>query len=181
MHENLMRCPMQLWATMKDQHLNSKQWYKYHSINSSVLKMKGISPLIATVLLIAIVTLIAAILTNWSHIIILTETTESANKTKQVTGCENVEIENIYIDLRGDRVRVFMKSSGDTYANNVTLLNITGNEGYRITSLPFFLPKGELKRFEFTNYTLSSCSAFSRVIVTTECITEESTKVTGCT
>src|SRR3989344_4453960 len=115
-------------------------------------KTKGISPLLATVLLISIVVVIAAILSNWSQIIILTETTESANKTKQVTGCENVEIENIYIDLRGDRVRVFMKSSGDTYAINVTLLNITGGEGVGITSLPFFLPKGELKRFEFTNY-----------------------------
>src|SRR3989344_7265833 len=143
--------------------------------------MKGLSPIIAVVLLIAIAVTISIILNAWSQLIITRETSDAGNKTSEVTGCENVEIEQIYIDFPANRTRVFMRSSGDTYATSVTLLNTTGGTGNNVTTLPFFLPKGQLMRFEFSNQSMASCSAFSKVIVTTNCITEESSKVTSCT
>jgi len=143
--------------------------------------MKGLSPIIAVVLLIAIAVTISVILNAWSQLIITRQTNDAGNKTTQVTGCENVEIEQIYIDFPGNRTRVFIRSSGDTYAASITLLNTTGGTGNNVTQLPFYLPKGQLVRFEFSNQSMVSCSAFGKVIVTTSCITEESSKVTGCT
>ena len=137
--------------------------------------------MVAVVILVAIVTIIGTIILSWSSFIIKGETQKSGNKTTQVTGSENIEIEQIYIDFPGNRTRVFIRSSGDTYAASVTLFNTTGGTGNNVTQLPFFLPKGQLMRFEFSNQSLSSCSSFSKVVVTTSCITEESSQVTGCT
>ena len=142
--------------------------------------MKGMSPLIAVILLIAIAVTISVILNAWSQVIITTEASEAKNKTSEVTGCENIEIEQIYIDFPGNRTRVFMRSSGDTFANSITLLNTTGGTGNNLTQLPFFLPKGQLMKFEFSNQSLSSCSSLSKIVVTNSCITEESSEITGC-
>ena len=142
--------------------------------------MKGVSPMVAVVILVAIVTIIGALLLSWSNFIVGGQTVKISNKTETITGCENIEIEQIYIDFPGNRTRVFMRSSGDTFANSVTLLNTTGGTGINVTQLPFFLPKGQLMKFEFSNQSLSSCSSFSKIIVTNSCITEESSEVTGC-
>ena len=137
--------------------------------------------MVAVVILVAIVTIIGAIILSWSSFIVKGETQKAGNKTSSVTNCENIEIEQIYIDFPGNRTRIFIRSSGDTYATSITLFNTTGGTGNNVTELPFYLPKGQLMRFEFSNQSLSNCAAFSKVVVTTSCITEESSKVTGCT
>src|SRR3989338_812215 len=104
---------------------------------NKIIFMKGISPLIAVVLLIAIAVTLSVIISTWGQLIITSQTQKATNKTSEVTECENVEIENIYIDFRANRTRVFIRSSGDTYATDVTLLNNAGVEGTNVTELPF--------------------------------------------
>ncbi|HLD85327.1 MAG TPA: archaellin/type IV pilin N-terminal domain-containing protein [archaeon] len=139
--------------------------------------MKGISPLIAAVMLIAITVSIGVFIAGWSQQFIHSTTKSVGNKTTEAIDCSaaNINIQDIYITAGTGTgsANVVVKNTG--YANNLVitsaqLFNRTGGN-FTGSGLPIIgFNKGSLFSISFSNVTLVSCPAdFSQVIVTTNC------------
>ena len=139
--------------------------------------MKGISPLIAAVMLIAITISIGVFIAGWSQQFIHSTTKSVGNKTTEAIDCSaaNINIQDVYITAgtATGSANVVVKNTG--YANNLVitsaqLFNKTGGN-FTGSGLPINgFNKGSLVAISFTNVTLVSCPAdFSQVIVTTNC------------
>src|SRR3989344_8019200 len=92
---------------------------------------KGISPLIAAVLLIAFTVAIATLVMGWFSQLTRTTTTTVSNKTTEAVACSNaqVSIDGVYIRLNATEsdARVLVKNSG--FSN----LGITSLQAYNTT------------------------------------------------
>jgi flagellin-like protein len=140
---------------------------------------KGLSPLIAVVLLIAITVSIVAIMSTWVTTLTKSETGTITNKTGSSTACidSNLAITNVYMDAAGNVSRIVVRNSGhadDTIAS-ASLMNKDGAEAPNLSSFPISFPQGSIKTimFNVTNFNLTNettvCQDFSRAIVSTAC------------
>lgn len=137
---------------------------------------KGVSPLVATVLLIVIVVSLVAIISGWLNSF-MTDTRETVtNRTDASVQCTgaSMNIETVYVNFANGtaaNARAIVKNDG--VADRVSIVsaqiyNTTGaNFTANLSSSDF--PPGTIKTLTFENVGISSCSAFSQVVVSTQC------------
>ena len=139
--------------------------------------MKGISPLIASVMLVAITVAVGVFIAGWSQQFIHTTTKNVGNKTTEAIDCSaaNVDIQDVYVTAGtgAGSANVIVKNTG--YANNLViksaqLFNKTGGN-FTASGLPISgFSKGSIVALNFANITVVSCPTdFSQVIVSTNC------------
>ena len=139
--------------------------------------MKGISPLIAAVLLIAFTVAIATLVMGWYTTITRNTTDAVSNKTSEAVSCSNsqISIDDVYItagDKLNGSVRIIAKNTGFSglMINSAQVFNITGgNFSTGFSQITDFTP-GAIRTIYLTNVSIGACPAsFSKVIVTTSC------------
>jgi flagellin-like protein len=145
--------------------------------------MKGFSPLIASVLLIAIGFTVASVLSPWAFSLVEDDTEYLSNKSSTVSGCNPVTVADVYLDFNQSVGRMYVVSTGDAV---VTTASIVNTEGVSVhlkdpSVMPITLSTGNRQLIEF-NLTLNitSCSNFSKASVVTTCLTNEVTRAVGC-
>ncbi len=140
---------------------------------------KGVSPLIASVFLIAITVTIATLLSGWVSTVTRTTQVSAENKTAEAVECAAavILIEDVYVQDTGANaiVNAFVRNSGqanDLIIGNATVYNTSGGS---LTATAPSVPlsdfdRGEVVTFTFTNAPIPSCPTnFQEVIVTTNC------------
>ncbi len=145
--------------------------------------MRGISPLISAVLLIAIAVVMAGVLFNWGPALTRSQTTTVSNKTTQIVECNPPIIEDVYIDFQANVSRMYVRGAqGGAEVMEAKVVSVTGEEAPLVNSsaVPFNISAGKLKVLEFnvTNK-IRSCSNFSQAFITT-CITDKFTDRPKC-
>lgn len=138
--------------------------------------MKGISPLIAAVMLIAITVAIGAFVSGWFSSFTRTTTDKVSNKTSDAIDCSaaSINIQDVYITAGvAGSANVIVKNSG--FADNMMIINAqifnkTGGN-FSASGLPLKgFDKGSIVALNFRNISVVSCpSDFSQVIVSTNC------------
>lgn len=146
------------------------------------MEHKGISPLLAAILLIAISVIVSSILLNWSTLLTSQQTQDITNETKQITGCGVLTIEGVYLDFTSNRSRVFVKSIVEDSIDSAKLVTTRGADMPLNTKLPMEINKGDIKILEFNlTASLLACTNFSQVILGTRCSTiSYNQKPTNC-
>ncbi|MBS3054252.1 MAG: hypothetical protein J4431_01825 [Candidatus Aenigmarchaeota archaeon] len=145
--------------------------------------MKGLSPLIASVLLIAIAFSVSSILGPWALEVVRSDTDTISNNSKSVTECYPVLIQNVYADFNSGKIRVYAMGKG---ANTITSADVLNSYGASIplsnpSVLPMKIGPGERKLIEFnTTANLTVCANFSKAIITTGCVSDEKSKPDNC-
>ncbi|MFH0832695.1 MAG: archaellin/type IV pilin N-terminal domain-containing protein [Candidatus Aenigmatarchaeota archaeon] len=140
--------------------------------------MKGISPLLASVLLIAVTVAIATLVMGWMSTTMRSTQTTVSNKTTQATECSAaaISIDDVYLSGLYS-ANVIVRNSGQTdnlQITSVQLYNVTGGNFTTSTAETDF-DKGEVTTFAIsvgsnTFPIVDTCPTdFSKVIVTTNC------------
>lgn len=133
---------------------------------------KGVSTLIAAVLLIAVTLLISLIISSSFTTLAKTQTSTVQTRTTEAVNCtsSSVDIEAVYVDRTANVSRIFLRNSGQVTENvvSVQLLNTTGVNTAATSTLPAAVEKGAVAVILFSAANVT-CATFSEVIVTTEC------------
>jgi len=135
--------------------------------------MKGLSPLIASVLLIAFTVSIAMIIMGWLSSFARTTTTNITTKTEEALGCSDASIAIEHVYVSGTSAAIVVKNTGFVDLNvSGMIVNTTG--GTCSTTSPTTVARGETKALSLSECSPSGmggvgCPAFSRAIVTTNC------------
>jgi len=137
--------------------------------------MKGLSPLIATVLLIAITLTIVSIMMGWVTDLVTGQTGTVGNKTSEAVECTGavITIDDVYIDFSTNKSRVHVRNSGQVNLEitSASLTNQRGEKASNLTAFPITgFDKGGIEEivFNITNV-ITVCGNFSKAIVTTNC------------
>ena len=148
--------------------------------------MKGISPLIAAVLLIAMTVTIATLYTGWYTSLISNQGRTIENRTKMSIDCTSarVSILDVYMDFTNNVSRVNVRNSGQS-DDNIVSANVYNSFGINATNMsatPKAIKKGDTLSFEFNITSIvPACGNFSRAIVASECKTNTFTSTPkGC-
>tara|TARA_B100000315_G_scaffold111011_1_gene101840 strand:- start:200 stop:658 length:459 start_codon:yes stop_codon:yes gene_type:complete len=135
--------------------------------------VKGISPIISAVMLIAIVMVVGTMTLDWGAGIQTLLGSKIENKTTDCTTA-SVTIEQVYLAVSEQTGRIVVRNSGfdaDTVAS-VSIVNTKGVTGGILNSshLPSSLAKGGQTTLVI-NITdvITTCTNFSRAFVATEC------------
>ena len=138
--------------------------------------MKGISPLIAAVLLIAFTVAIATLIMGWLSSFTRSTTSSISNTTTQAVNCADarVSIREVYIDGTGavQDVNVIVENTGGSSVGitGLEVLNSTGSGFSTGFATVGSFNKSQLTRFTITGVGCGSCpGCFSKVILTTNC------------
>ena len=139
--------------------------------------MKGISQLIASVLLIAFTVAIATLIMGWFSTFTRSTTTTVSNTTTQAISCSDarVSIRDIYIQAGtvGSQVAtVIVENTGGSSVGvtNLQILNSTGSGFSTGFAAVGSLNKSQIVNFVITGVGCGSCpSCFSKAILTTNC------------
>jgi len=141
--------------------------------------MKGVSPLIATVMLVVIVVSMVALISGWLTSMITGTRETVSNRTAESVSCSgaSIEIDSVYVttNTSAGSATVVVRNSGIVDELSITgagIYNITGgNFSYNGGSLPISnFPRGSIVTLKFENVSLATCGSFSRVLVTTNCV-----------
>jgi len=135
---------------------------------------KGVSPLIASVMLIAITVSLAILIMGWFGNLTKSTTDTVANRTTETVSCTSarVSIESVYLSPgTAGSARIIVKN-GDSRPigiNSVQLYNRTGNNfstGFSTGTLD----AGAIYTVYLTGVSVPSCPAdFSKALVTSSC------------
>ncbi|MFH0832518.1 MAG: hypothetical protein V1900_02245 [Candidatus Aenigmatarchaeota archaeon] len=137
--------------------------------------MKGINPLIASVMLIAITVLLSAVILNWITTLTKQQGATISNKT---TDCSmaDITVAEVYIDIASNRSRVAVRNSGftDDSIASAILMNAQGEPCPNLTVFPISFPVGSLQTLVF-NITgkMTACANFSQAMVSTRCTNDK--------
>src|SRR3989344_4449884 len=135
--------------------------------------MKGISTLIAAVLLIAVTLLISLIVSTSFTSLVKTQASTLQTRTGEAVNCtsSDITIEAVYIDALANRARLTVRNSGQIRENIVrsVMINDTGSTAAPTDTYPISLAKGALTTLIFDITTNVTCTSFNRVALTTEC------------
>ena len=140
--------------------------------------MKGVSPLIAAVLLVAFTVAIATLIMGWFSTFTRTTTSTVSNKTSTAIGCSNaqISIEDVYVKnatlINETRVTVIVKNTG--YAtiglNSLQVYNTTGQNFSQGFVAATSIAPGSIVTYNVTNVSMITCpTTFSKAIVTSTC------------
>ncbi len=147
---------------------NSKEF----SAGNRSFASKGVSPLLAAILLIAISVVLASILLNWSSLFTSGQTEDIENTSNVIRNCPVITIDDVFLDFTSNRSRVFVSSKIEGTVDSIKLVARNGVDMPLNTKVPVEINKGDIKIFEFNlTSNLSSCTNFSRVILATICST----------
>lgn len=148
------------------------------------MRRKGIDALLGSVIIISITVIIAGIVMTWLTTMTHNQQMAITNKSEESMSCNGVlQVMEVYLDFSANRSRVFVSNSGE--ADNIVsakLVTTKGTEARNITAFPLTILQGEIKMIEF-NLTgnVTACANFSKVLVSTRCITDTwSQTPTGC-
>ncbi len=137
--------------------------------------MKGVSPLIATVLLVVIVVILATIITTFSTDLVTSSTETIQNRTGTSAECSgaSVSISDVFLtNGTAGTARVSAINNGlkdDMIIVNGVLTNRTGTS-FSASSMPVIdFDVGEVVTLTFSNLSVPSCGDFAYVTVTTNC------------
>jgi flagellin-like protein len=147
--------------------------------------MKGISPLIAAVLLIAATVSLATLIMGWLGTTTSDTTSAISNKTTEAISCSSADITVDAVYLSGTTVRAVVKNNG--FSDNLQIINATliltsGIMNSTSSTLDTDFDRGEIVSLQFRHDNLV-CANFSKVIVSTNCgsvIREYSGVPKGC-
>ena len=139
--------------------------------------MKGISPLIAAVLLIAFTVAIATLIMGWFSTLTRTTTATVTNETTQAVQCADarVSIREVYVlggTAGSQDVRVIIENTGGSPVaiRGLVVVNTTGNTFSTGFTAIGALNESQLTQFTITGTGFSGCpGSFSRAVVTTNC------------
>lgn len=137
--------------------------------------MKGISPLLASVLLIAVTVAIATLVMGWVSTVTRTTQTTVSNRTAAAVDCASaaVVIDDVYIATGALNATVIVRNSGQTNdleLSSAPLYNASGNSANPSQTLPVRdFDKGQIQVLTYGSTGIGSCAAFSKAIVSTNC------------
>ncbi|MBI4174292.1 MAG: hypothetical protein HY517_01495 [Candidatus Aenigmarchaeota archaeon] len=140
---------------------------------------KGVSPLVATVLLIVIVVSLVAIISGWLTTFFAGTRETVTNRTDTQVGCTGASlfVESVYAAVANGttgNVRAVVKNDGviDDTITAAQYVNTTGHNFSTTTALPITtFSRGSIKTLLFENVSIQNCTAFSQVVVSTNCAT----------
>lgn len=130
--------------------------------------MKGVSPLVASVLLIAFTVAVSMIVMGWFSTFVRGTTANISGATEEALGCNvaGINIEHIYVS--GSTATIVVKNTGfvDLTVSGM-LANTTGGS---CSFQSITLPKGGVGSLQNTSCNIiSQCAHFDRAVVTTNC------------
>ena len=150
------------------------------------MNFKGVAPLVATVLLIAMALLIAGILMSWTTTLTKETTSSVSNRTGGVVDCtgSSIEIQSVFLDFTANKSRVLVRNSGQRSDNIISgvMQNNNGDTLNNLTVLPISIGRSEQKMVEF-NMTgkITACTNFSQVVISSDCLYDTyNKKPTNC-
>ncbi len=151
----------------------------------------GISPLLASVLLIAVTVAIATLVAGWLSTTVRTTQTTVSNRTLDATECSgaSITIEEVYMDAgRNASQRVIVKNSGQADSLQIVSAQIYNRTGGNFSALS--LPITNFNRgnvttlvFDPNNTVIDACPGdFSKVVISTNCggVSTEFTSTPKC-
>ena len=136
---------------------------------------KGISPLLAAVLLIAVTVAIATLVMGWISTITRTTQVTVSNRTSIAVDCASsaIVIDDVYINTGAFTGTVIVRNSGQADDLTITFANLYNATGTVVTpaeTLPVAdFDKGEIQTFTYTAIGIPTCANFSKAIVATNC------------
>ncbi len=130
--------------------------------------MKGISPIVAAVILVAFVISIGLLVFGWMATLTRTTSESVSDSTITAVGCGSarVSIDTVYIT--GSSSSAIVKNNG---FKNVTITGaqyISKTGGNVGATVPVSLPVGSITALSFSSGIIS-CSTFSQIAVSTDC------------
>lgn len=140
------------------------------------IEMKGISPLLASVLLIAITVAIATLIMGWMSTVARTTQIKVENKTSQAVDCSSasISIDDVYITAgSAGSANIIVRNTGQVdglTVQSAQIYNTTGANFSTISTPITSFNKGDIATLRFLNISVATCPTdFSKVIVTTSC------------
>ena len=141
--------------------------------------MKGISPLIASVMMVAFTVVLVMVISGWYSTLTRTTTSNITAQTGRSIDCSvaGITIENVYLDTTANTTTAVVRNSG--LVDNLTLtggivLNTTGSNCTYSSGLTT-LNKGDVASVVFNECPIASCSVFSKAMILTDCGSVSST------
>jgi len=138
--------------------------------------MKGLSPLISTVMLILVAVGISGLLMSWSSSLTKQQQSHITNTTGEALSCTSADaqIKYVYIDFTSNRSRVIVQNTGlaDLKIVSAKLLNNKGESANltNTTVLPMDIVRGDMKELVFNiTTTINACVNFSKVVISMNC------------
>ena len=140
--------------------------------------MKGVSPLIASVLLIVIVVSLVALISGWLNTFFQGTRETVTNRTDTSVGCTgaSINVESVYASIANGtsgNIRAVVKNDGlvdELAITSAQYINTTGHNFSTTTRLPITnFPRGNIVTLLFENVSIQNCTAFSQVVVATQC------------
>lgn len=137
--------------------------------------MKGISPLIATVLLVVIVVAIGTVLMTWTSTFTTGTTRNVQNKSDTAVNCAsaNIAVDEVYlVNGSSGTIRAIVKNIG--LVNSLVILsaqayNTTGGN-FTASGLPIgSFNAGSIVTLQFNSVGMQKCGDFSRLVVSSNC------------
>ncbi len=137
--------------------------------------MRGISPLIAAVMLMAFTVAIATLIMGWYSSTARSTTSSITNHTTTAVGCADarLSIKEVFVESSNNAtVTVVIQNTGfgPIDIQDVQVFNKTGhNTSTGFTSVPNFA-KGQIANIRLYNASIGTCpSDFSKVVATSNC------------
>jgi FlaG/FlaF family flagellin (archaellin) len=135
---------------------------------------KGLSQMIAAVLLVAFTVTIATLISGWYSTLIRTTSSNISNTTEEAIDCTvaKITIEDVYLDTTANTVNVVVRNTGmmdNLQLTSATVLNTTGGACTYDSGLDTDFDKGDVATIKFISCSISSCSVFKEAIVLTNC------------
>lgn len=136
--------------------------------------MKGISPLVASVLLIAFTVSISTLIMGWFSTFARTTTSNVSSSAAEAIACNSagVNIEHVYIvNGSNPNVTTILVHNVGFYTINVTGMVINTTGGVCSNSTPVSLAKGNYTTIQMIGCNIfpGAKAQFSRAVVTTNC------------
>ncbi|MBS3054267.1 MAG: hypothetical protein J4431_01910 [Candidatus Aenigmarchaeota archaeon] len=138
--------------------------------------MKGVSPLLASIMLIAIVIVVGAMTSGWMTSTVRSAQASSTNKTDTGLQCSgaSISIEKVYVTgTAAATVTASVRNSGLTdglVIQSAQIFNTTGSNFTSSSTPVTAFDRGEIETLTFRNVNFASCpGAFSELRVTTSC------------
>jgi flagellin-like protein len=146
---------------------------------------KGISPLIASVLLIAFTVSVAMIVMGWFSGFVRTTTENVTGVSQQAVGCSTavIDLDHVYVNaVNTSNVSMVIRNEGSVSLTiNGMLINISGGSCTNAAALT--LSAGTIGTLNLTNCLVPNVGNFSKAIITTSCsgITDTTSKSSDVT
>ena len=138
---------------------------------------KGVSTIIASVLMIAISIILALSVSSWLNASTQERTDTLSGTTNEIVNCaaSGLVIDSVYLDFGPNVSRISVRNTGKLTEKIVSaqVLNQNGQQASLNTSLPVNLTIGDSVMLTFgINGTITACSNFSQAKVASECASD---------